>query len=148
MARGDYGGATALADRGRLMRDFDGRIEALRREWRSFWVASRDGEVKEVSTPLWEYYRLVLQALVTLGGQASRRDIEKHLASRVGDVLKPVDLKPKGRTGRARWQSELRRVRRPMVREKYLEDVPGKQWQITTLGRQVAAKGLNTEPGS
>jgi hypothetical protein len=148
MTRGDYGGASAVADRGRMMGEFDGRVDALRREWRDLWTSSSDHGVKDVSTPLWEYYRLVLQTLVALGGEASRRDVEKHLASRVGETLKPGDLKPKGRTGRAQWQVMLRRVRKPMVREKYLEDVPGKHWRITPLGRQVAEKGMTATPES
>lgn len=148
MARGDYSGASALADRGRMMSDFDGRVDALRREWRGLSAPSADREDKESSTPLWEYYRLVLQALVAQGGEASRRDVEKHLASRVGEALRPGDLKPKGRTGRARWQAVLRRVRKPMVREKYLEDFPGKHWRITPLGRQVAEKGMTATPES
>ena len=88
----------------------------------------------------------MLQALVALGGEASRRDVEKYLGSRVGETLKPGDLKPKGRTDRAQWQVMLRRVRKPMVREKYLEDIPGKHWRITTLGRQVAEKGVTGTP--
>lgn len=143
MARGDYSGAGALAERGRTIAEFDGRVEALRREWRGLWAPRANQVEQESSTPLWEYYRLVRQALIGLGGEASRRDVEKHLAPRIGGLLKPGDLKPKGRTGRAGWQVILRRVRRPMVREKYLEDVPGKLWRITALGRQVAERGVS-----
>lgn len=138
MARGDYSGAAELAELGRAISDFNGRLDTLRREWRTSWGAKRPAEAMGATTPLWEYYQLILQAIDALGDEASRREIEQYLESRVASRLKPGDLKPTGRRGAPPWKLMVKRARKQMVGQKYLEDETGKQWRITSLGRQVA----------
>jgi hypothetical protein len=93
---------------------------------------------KDETTPLWEYYRLILQALEALNGQATRQQIEEYLEPRVAAALKPGDLKASGRRRLARWRVMVRRARKEMVKQKYLEDRTGTAWRITALGRDVA----------
>lgn len=138
MARADYSAAGELAELGRAVTDFEGKLDGLRRDWRMLWRAKKPAEAKGVTTPLWEYYQLILQAIDALGGEASRREIEQHLESRAVARLKPGDLAPRGRRGTPRWKLMVRRARKQMIRQKYLENEMGKQWRITSLGRQVA----------
>ncbi len=138
MARGHYGAATDMAGLGRTISDFEGRIDTLRREWLTLWRPKQDGGAKAATTPLWEYYQLVLQSLDALGGSGSRREIEQTLEAHAIAKLKPGDLKSTGKRGVPRWKLMLRRARKQMAREKYLEDGKGKLWTITPLGRQVA----------
>jgi hypothetical protein len=142
MAKGDYAGAGQLAERGRTMNTFEEKVELLRDEWRALWKARTEDAGKGPKTPLWEYYQFVLQGLDGLGGEAARRELEQHLESQTAARLKAADLKPADRRGTPRWKVMVRRARRQMIREKYLEDGAGKQWRITPLGRQVAQGSL------
>jgi hypothetical protein len=138
MSRGDYSGATSLAGVAQTIAGFEEKIAGLRREWRGLWRAPRDEGAKDETTPLWEYYRLILQALEALNGQATRQQIEEYLEPRVAAALKPGDLKASGRRRLARWRVMVRRARKEMVKQKYLEDRTGTAWRITALGRDVA----------
>jgi hypothetical protein len=138
MSKGDYAAAGELAERGRMISDFEGRLDALRREWRGLWSAKESTEAKDTKTPLWEYYQPILEALGASGGKASRVELERRLESTLIPRLKSGDLKPMGRRGAPRWKLMVRRAHKPMIHEKYLEDHSGKQWRITSLGRQVA----------
>lgn len=147
MARGDYSAASELAERGRMVSDFEGRVDALRKEWRTLWGAKESADGRDVKTPLWEFYQPILEVVDACGGKASRQEIEDRLEAKLLSRLKPGDLKPTGRKRTARWKLMVRRARKPMVKEKYLEDQTGKQWQITPLGHQVAQGSVKVAAG-
>ena len=147
MTRGDYSAASELADRGKAIRGFEEKVDGLRHEWLTLWKPRAEETGKGATTPLWEYYQLVLEGLEALGGEASRRQLEQQLESRVAARLKTADLKPAGRRGMPRWKVMVRRARKQMMREKYLEDRRGNQWCITSLGRQVAQGALKASEG-
>ena len=78
ITRGDYGAGEKLAALGRKVQEFLGSIEALSREWRMLTRDQNDGADDAPSTRLaqWEYYQPVLQALVEVGGEARKADLE------------------------------------------------------------------------
>src|SRR3989304_665116 len=82
MSRGDYLAASELAERGRVVSDFEGRLDALRKEWRALWGTKEPGDAKDAKTPLWEFYQPILEALSACGGDASRGEIENRLPAR------------------------------------------------------------------
>jgi hypothetical protein len=138
MSRGDYPGAMSLAALAQTIAGFEEKVAGVRREWRALWRGPRDEGSKDETTPLWEYYRLILQALDALDGAATRQQIEGYLEPRVAAALKPGDVSAFGRRRLARWRVMVRRVRKEMVKQKYLEDRSGKTWRMTALGREVA----------
>lgn len=147
MSNGDYSAAGELAERGRAVSDFEGRLDALRKEWRLLWGAKESADARDAKTPLWEFYQPILEALDFCGGKASTREIEDRLEANLVARFKPGDLKPTGRKRTARWKLMVRRARKSMVKEKYLEDQAGKQWQITPLGHQVAQGSVKVATG-
>ena len=148
MSRGDYLAASELAERGRVVSDFEGRLDALRKEWRALWGTKEPGDAKDAKTPLWEFYQPILEALSACGGDASRGEIENRLEASLASRFKPGDLAPTGRRRVPRWKLMVRRARKSMIKEKYLEDAGGKQWRITPLGRQVAQWSVKVATGA
>ena len=141
MAKGDYTGAEALAAKGRQIQEFRGRIRELRREWKELRTGKADnGEVRGKSTPLWAYYQSILRALVEAGGAARRTALEPVVRKLLQDTVQPGDDEPLAR-GQARWQVMIRRARKPMVAEGWLEPGVGPTWRITDSGRRSATNG-------
>jgi hypothetical protein len=138
MSRGEYAAAATLAERGRAIEEFASRAAAFRSEWRALWTTKDAGEDEADRTPLWGFYQPILSALDACGGEASTQQIEEKLEASSESSLKGGDLKLTGRKRIPRWKIMIRRARRTMVKEKYLEDHSGKRWRITPLGRQAA----------
>src|SRR5688500_8044672 len=66
VARGEYGAADELVKLGRAITLFSSEVEALQLRWNEL-KDNATGKVTE-RTPLWEYYRPILKALVQRGG--------------------------------------------------------------------------------
>jgi hypothetical protein len=47
--------------------------------------------------------------------------------------------------GRTKWQNSIRKARKYMANEKFLEKATGLQWRITPLGRKAAVDKAKTE---
>jgi hypothetical protein len=138
LARGDYPGAEAMVGIGRSVGDFGRDVEKMRQRWRSIRVDPEGlGGDSTDTTPLWEYYRPILRTLDSLGGDANRREIEQHVESELVSMLKSGDRRPMAR-GNPRWKIMVRRARKYLIREGFLEDGAGKQWRITETGRRAA----------
>jgi hypothetical protein len=148
MSRGEYLAANELAERGRLISDFDIRLDALRKEWRALWGTKEAADAKDSKTPLWEFYHPILEALEACGGVASRGAIENRLEASSMSHFQAGDLRLAGRKHTPRWKLMVRRARKAMTKEKYLEDAGGAQWRITPLGRQVAQGSVKVTAGA
>ncbi|HVQ74447.1 MAG TPA: winged helix-turn-helix domain-containing protein [Candidatus Binatia bacterium] len=146
MAKGDYTGAETLAARGKEIRQFQSEVEVLRKRWREVCGAGSRAE-KKTTTALWVYYQPVLQALVQAGGECRRTDLETHVERIMGPSLQPGDRVVVSR-GRERWRVMVRRARRPLTAEGWVQSGAGKLWKITDAGRRAAeqpiTKGIST----
>jgi Mrr N-terminal domain len=145
MSRGDYSAAQGLASVGMEIQGFRRELKALRQKWNGIGGAREQKGGKNSATPLWGYYQPILRALITLGGEARRQDIEPEVEKVMKDKFQPGDTNGVSR-GRLRWQVMIRRAHRHMVKEGWLEKHAGKVWKITAAGRQ-AAKGEEKPTG-
>lgn len=136
VAKGNYQGAEQLVAVAKAAGAFQGEIAALHQRWRELaYGNSKQDEGKAERTPLWQYYKPILAALAALNGNATRRDLEKHLETSIPNVLRPGDLELNAR-GKPLWKLMVRRARKPMIKEKFIEDGSGKNWVITPAGRR------------
>ena len=143
MAKGDYAAAEALAAKGREIRQFQGEVEALRTRWRGLSGTGQRAAKKSV-TPLWSYYQPILKALAEAGGAASRSDLEPAVERLMSATFLPGDREPLGR-GSERWQVLIRRARKHLIDEGWIESGSGKAWRITEAGRRAAEKPFDRQ---
>jgi len=140
MARGDYGAAETLATRGREILQFETEVEALQKRWREMH-GRRERRSKTVATPLWGYYQPILKALVQAGVECRRSDLEPRVERVLGSDLPPGDRAPVGRGGE-RWRVMVRRARKHLAAEGWIENGRGPVWRITEAGRRAADKPI------
>jgi hypothetical protein len=136
MAKGDYATAEALAAKGKELRQFQEEIESLRKRWREV-SGGGGGAGKKTVTPLWLYYQPILQALAQAGGECRRAELELCVERAMGASLKTGD----------RWQVMIRRARKPLTAEGWIEPGTGKLWRITPSGRRAAEQPMSKDPG-
>lgn len=141
MARGDYSAAEALAQRGREIQQFQAQVDALHKCWRDLRGGGHQTSDKKSGTALWSYYQPILRALAEAGGEARRRDLEPAVERLMSETLKPPDREPMAR-GLERWQVMIRRARKHMAAEGWIDDGAGPVWSITDTGRRAASKPL------
>src|SRR6266480_699552 len=122
LARGAYSAAEGLVASARLAGAFQGELEVLRQKWRDISALAKRGShsPKSERTPLWGYYRPILQALAALDGEATLPDLERQLESSSPAIWKPGDLAVVNH-GRPQWKVTVKRARRAMVQEGWLE---------------------------
>ncbi len=137
MAKGDYATVEALAQKGREITTFRSEIEAFRARWKQI-DRGASPRTNEPRTPLWEYYQPILKALVELGGEATREQVESSVERIMKPDFKPGDTGPLSR-GKQRWQAMVRRARKSLITEGWLEPDGGKLWRITAAGRKAAS---------
>ncbi|MEX2214988.1 MAG: hypothetical protein WD768_12715 [Phycisphaeraceae bacterium] len=139
LARGDYVAAQSLIDTAKTVATFSAEVAELQRKWRDVGAGvSKDGG-KSQQTPMWEFYRPILRALVALNGDANLKLIIGQLEEGVSDWLKEGDFTPNTR-GIPRWQVMVRRARKVMTKEGFLSGEHKQRWIITKKGEQAAAK--------
>jgi restriction system protein len=135
--RGDYTAAEGLVEVGRSVTKFGAEVDALHLRWRELPGGGKPGQVSSERTPLWEYYRPLLQALVELGGEATRSQLEEKVEPILASVLRPVEMTATS-GGKLNWKRAVRRTRHHMVKEGLLEEHSGLKWRISSQGRRVA----------
>jgi len=129
VSRGKYGSAEPVMESARSMRGFQDKLKVLRDEWKKLLRASKpQGEIRD-KTPLWEYYRPILEALVGLGGEATRQDLEKKRRTNTG--LSNEGRRFKDRDERDRtmevydWARSKADDQRRIPRTQYRKDLEG-----------------------
>ena len=140
MAKGDYARAEALAAKGREIQQFQAEVDALHKRWRELRGGTGSG-AKGAATPVWIYYQPILKALSEAGGEARRADLEAPVERLMADTLQPGDREQMAR-GRERWQVMIRRARKHLVAEDWIEDGSGAVWKITDAGRRTGEEPL------
>lgn len=141
LAKGDYGAAEVLVAKGRGVSDFVTEVDGLSKRWKEMRGTKGLAGARAV-TPLWRYYQPVLRALVQLGGEAGRADLEPVVEKQMLGTLQPADraLMPRGRE---RWREMIRRSHKPLVAEGWV--VKGPVWRITEAGRKAAEREAGKE---
>jgi hypothetical protein len=140
MSKGDYAAAEALATKGKEIRQFQAEVEVVRKRWSELCGAGGGGPKKSV-TPLWAYYQPILKALVHVGGECRRTDLEAQVDRLMAESLQPGDREAMAR-GSERWRIMVRRSRKALVAEGWIEDRSGPAWRITDAGRRAAQKAM------
>jgi hypothetical protein len=144
LSRGRYGDAEELVRIGRAIDAFEARVEDLRKEWRTLTTTARGRKEGGEQTPLWRFYHPVVKALLSVGGKATLPELEKVLPPFLEGQATPADLAP-GARGIPRWRLMLKRARRPMVKEGFLEKAPGGKWYLSAEGKRLAQAEAPTE---
>lgn len=142
MARGDYEAGETLARRGREIRQFLDEADTLRKRWLEIY-RSKSGPLKDETTPLWAYYQPILRALVEIGGEGTRADLEFQVLQLMKHQLRSGDG-ASGSAARERWRVMVQRARKPLVSEGWIEAGAGKLWRITDAGRRAARESQPT----
>ena len=147
MAKGDYEAASALADKGREIREFQVEVQALQGKWREIRSNRAGRKPRSKTTPLWGYYQPILQALEETGGEASRRDLEPIVERIMRVHFEPGDTDRNARK-QERWRTMIQRARKHLIEENWIEIGKGKAWRITSAGRRAAraARAGGEEP--
>jgi hypothetical protein len=140
MSKGDYSAAEGLAAKGKEIRQFQAEVEVVHKRWREVCGAGGRGSKKSV-TPLWAYYQPILKAIVHLGGECRRTDLEAHVDRLMAESLQAGDREVMAR-GSERWQIMVRRSRKALVAEGWIENLTGPVWRITDPGRRAAEKPI------
>jgi hypothetical protein len=138
MAKGNYAGAEDLAAKGREIQKFQGEVDSLRDRWRAIRGGGSTGGRRQ-ETPLWGFYQPILKALVQKGGTATRQDIESTVGQLMSSEFKAGD-RDAGRAGQERWRGMIRRARKHLVSEGWIERGNSPTWRITDLGRRAAER--------
>jgi hypothetical protein len=135
LAKGNYAAAQAMVEQARSIQGFQVEVRNLQQSWRRIKKSPAGTNAPE-TTPRWEYYKPILGALASLGGQASRTELEGKLDGRIQEILKTGDFALNSQ-GIPRWKIEVRRARKAMIHQGFLEAVKGK-WIITKTGERAA----------
>jgi hypothetical protein len=147
LSRGDYTGAEALVQMGRSINEFQVEVEALAGKWDQLQGGGAEAESRSSEkTALWEYYQPILQALVVLGGEATSPQLEEKVGPLLEGRLKQGDRATMS-DGRPRWKVLVKRARRHMVREGFIENTAGPRWRISASGRKAAEGGKPIHSG-
>jgi hypothetical protein len=137
LSKGRYGKAEELIAAAKAVAEFQDSVRALRDGWQNLGRCSGHGKPKDDVTPQWEYYKPLLQCLIRLGGEASRRDIEADFEKHCLGMLKPSDGAEMAR-GVPRWKRMIQRCRKAMIHEGFLLEARGGKWRISDQGKKIA----------
>jgi len=118
--------------------EFGAEVKGLQSRWQEVRTAGKGpGKKKDSQTPLWEFYRPILQAMVALDGEATRKEIEAQLEGQIESSLKEGDF-VKNTRGIPRWKRMVGQARKHMIAEGFIVDEKKFKWKITKKGEQVA----------
>lgn len=142
LARGDYGGAQSLITVAQAVSAFGNEVLQLNERWREVRSTCREPKKgKDSQTPLWEFYCPILQALASLGGVATRKEIEGRLEETLTGSLKEGDF-VKNTRGVPRWKLMVGRAKKYMIAEGFVTREGALKWKIMSKGEQAAKSGV------
>lgn len=138
LARGDYTGAESLVETAKAISQFGSDVKTILARWKGLRPSGDFDKPKQGSqTPLWEYYRPILQALVALGGDATRKEIEAKMEETINGFLKEGDYVT-NTSCVPRWKVMVGHARKPMIAEGFVSGENLLRWKITSKGEQAA----------
>lgn len=147
VAKGRYDRAETLVAKAKALEEFHAKIKALCEDWRQLQrCGGRTGKPQVQTTPLWAYYQPILQTLLEMGGSARRQEIEGEFERMHAGLLQSGDME-KMAGNMPRWQKMIRRARKHLIEQEFIEAGSGKVWQITDEGKSAArAKARSEKP--
>jgi hypothetical protein len=137
ISKGNYAGSQTLVNAAQAVRGFTVEVEGFSVKWRSLGGSVAGPSASGERTPLWGYYEVILQALSSANGRVSTADLISRLEPIIGKTLKSSDLEPMS-DGLPRWQRMVKRARKHMLKEGFIEAGRGADWRITATGRRAA----------
>ena len=145
LARGDYAGAQSLITVAQAISAFGNEVLRLNDRWREVRSTCKEPKKgKDSQTPLWEFYRPILQALASLGGVGTRKEIEGSLEETLVGSLKEGDFVKNAR-GVPRWKLMVGRARKHMIAEGFVSGESKLKWRITSKGEQAAKSKVKSK---
>lgn len=141
MQRGNYAGAQQVMSQAQSLQAYLTEVNALQKRLRTIRGGSGDRAktAKNQQHALWEYYQPILKALIAIGGEATRPQIEARFGELFQDWLQPGDEAMMAR-GRPRWKVMIGRAKKPMLAEGFVEAPNVMKWRVTGNGRKAASK--------
>lgn len=138
--KSDYSSVESLVEAAKSVREFRAKVAGLRREWNAMQSTAQPAVNIGETAKAWEYFQPVLKGLLELGGSATRAALEEYLTSHPPDGLKEGDFALMA-GGLPRWRVMVRRSRRALVKESFLQNEPG-VWRLTPEGERAAESGV------
>jgi hypothetical protein len=81
---------------------------------------------------------------VQLGGEAYVAEVEEATRPLLADILRPEEMTMMT-GGKLIWKRAIRRARRHMIREGFLETGTALRWRITAEGKRAADEKLSSK---
>jgi hypothetical protein len=135
VAKGAYEASQRLIESARQMIGFAQQVDTLATAWQTC-RGTEEAAAQADRTPLWEYYRLIAKSLIELGGEAPAREVIAKVESLGSGQFRSGDLALTP-NGKSVWERAVRRARKPMIDEGFMEAVEGGRWRLTKLGRDL-----------
>jgi hypothetical protein len=137
VAQGNYGASQEMVALAKAVQQFTSEAKEFNDRWNAI-SKQQTGKLRAEVTPVWEYYRLVARAIVSLGGESRFEEIVDWIRKNALSDLKPGDVLD-GPKGQAVWQRAVSNAKRPMIKEGFLESGAGK-WKLTKSGRNLVGQ--------
>jgi hypothetical protein len=137
LAQGNYEASQEMVALAKAVQQFSIETKEFSEHWNAI-CKQQTGKAKPETTPVWGYYRLIAQAISSVGGESSFEEVVDWIAKNAMGELKSGDVLT-GRKGLPLWQNSVSRARRPMIREGFLEKIASK-WKLTKAGKNLASQ--------
>jgi hypothetical protein len=131
LAKGNYVSAEGLIEVARAVDGFEKELDGFITRWKNLRGASSQ---KAERTPLWEYYQPILRALEELDGSAVTAELLPEVERELDGRFRAGDHELMAK-GQPRWQVMVRRAKRQMTKEGFIES-NANRWIITPAGRR------------
>lgn len=102
-------------------------------------VAESEDENGGEFTPVFAYWRPILETLVAMGGRGKRGEVVNAVGEKMKEMLKPADYGKLPKSGWVRWRnrvawqaSNMRQPEQGLIKD----DSPRGIWEITDAGRK------------
>lgn len=138
VAQGNYGASQEMVVLAKAVQQFTSEAKEFNDRWNAIRKQRTGKKLRAEITPVWEYYRLVARAIVSLGGESGFEEIVDWISKNALNDLKPGDLLD-GPKGQPVWQRAVSKAKGPMTKEGFLE-AGGKLWKLTKSGRNLAGQ--------
>jgi len=139
VSRGAYDKSQRLIQLGQSIKGFQADISSLKNRWKEVVRGSSAKKPKGEKTPQWEFYIPLMEGIKNLGDQATRENLNNYLETSHQVLFKPGDLMTLS-NGRPTWHNTIRRCKRAMTKEGYLNEKSATVWRLTQLGTRVLAQ--------